>query len=80
VPVIASKIAGIPEVVRHQKTGMLVRPKDVKAMTKYMLALTQDQELHRRLQDNAERQIHRRMDKQKQFRRFRQQFRKALGS
>jgi glycosyltransferase involved in cell wall biosynthesis len=36
-PVISTNHAGIPDVVLHQKTGILVAEKDVKAMSQAMI-------------------------------------------
>jgi glycosyltransferase involved in cell wall biosynthesis len=48
VPVIASKIGGIPEFVVHEKTGFLFTPGDGVALGKYIRELAEDPELHAR--------------------------------
>ena len=48
-PVVATAVDGIPEVVRTGDTGLLVPPKDAEALAAALLALLQDRELARRL-------------------------------
>ncbi len=47
--VIASEVGGLPEVVEHQRTGLLVAPGDVDALAEAMIRLTLDPELRERL-------------------------------
>jgi glycosyltransferase involved in cell wall biosynthesis len=47
--VIASEVGGIPDAVRDQETGLLVRPGDVAALTEAMLALLSNPERRERL-------------------------------
>lgn len=47
VPVIASSIGGIPEVVEHGVSGLLTAPDDTAGMINNALRLLQDAELHR---------------------------------
>nr|WP_282434426.1 N-acetyl-alpha-D-glucosaminyl L-malate synthase BshA [Desulfosporosinus orientis] len=42
VPVVASKVGGLPEVVRHGKTGYLAEVGDVREMSKFVLELLTD--------------------------------------
>lgn len=42
VPVVASKVGGIPEVVKDQKTGILVPPSDVAAIAEAVISLLND--------------------------------------
>ncbi len=44
-PVIATKVGGIPYVVRDGETGFLVEPRDVNTLTEKMLLLLQDEQL-----------------------------------
>lgn len=46
-PVIASNVGGIPEVVRDQECGLLVEPGDDKALAEAIVTLTHDTELRR---------------------------------
>ena len=45
IPVIASNIGGLPEVVVHQKTGFLFTPKNVDELSNYMETLIKDENL-----------------------------------
>ena len=49
VPVIASGVGGIPEVVEHGKTGMLAPPRDVDLMARYALELLTDREKYKKM-------------------------------
>ena len=48
-PVVASTTGGAPEAVAHEKTGLLVPPRDPEATTHAIARLLADNELHRRL-------------------------------
>jgi glycosyltransferase involved in cell wall biosynthesis len=47
VPVVTSRIAGLPEVVEHEKTGLLVPPGDPTALADAIIRLLEDEELRR---------------------------------
>jgi len=49
VPVVATRVGGIPEVVQHGETGYLAELGDVDTMAEYALQIVQDPELGRRL-------------------------------
>ena len=44
-PVVASAIGGIPEVIRHEETGLLVQPRDVKNLATSMIQVLSDPDL-----------------------------------
>ena len=48
-PVVASKAGGIPDVVAHERTGLLVPPRDPRALAQALLRLARDPELAREL-------------------------------
>ena len=52
-PVVASAVGGIPEVVRDGETGLLVPPGDVAALTTALDRLAADPELRARLAAGA---------------------------
>lgn len=52
-PVVASRIGGIPELVRHGVTGLLFEPGDVAELTSHLHMLLGDAELRRRLGEQA---------------------------
>jgi glycosyltransferase involved in cell wall biosynthesis len=80
VPVIATRLAGIPEVIRHRKTGMLITPKKVSLITRSLFDLWQNERLYLSVKERAADFIDARMDKDKQFRRFREHFRTLIKS
>ncbi len=50
-PVITTNIGGLPEVVRHEDTGLLVPPRDIGALAKAILRLYQEPALRLKLAD-----------------------------
>ncbi|RED99519.1 glycosyltransferase family 4 protein [Marinoscillum furvescens] len=57
VPVIAFDTGGIPELISHEKTGLLCPAEDLKSMISYSLQLTDHQELRQSLVKNARNQV-----------------------
>ena len=53
VPVIASAVGGLPEVIQHGETGFLYAPEDLQAMADTGVRLLQDAELHARIARTA---------------------------
>lgn len=53
VPVVATDVGGIPELVRHEDTGLLVPPHDVKALAGAVVRLLDDAPLAARLSARA---------------------------
>lgn len=49
IPVVASRVSGIPELVRHDETGLLVDPDDPEALAEALARLLEDQGLSQRL-------------------------------
>jgi len=64
VPVIASDVGGIPEVIEHGKTGYLAPVGDVAAMSEYAIRLLQDEAQHARFSADARAQARQRFDYQ----------------
>jgi glycosyltransferase involved in cell wall biosynthesis len=54
IPVVASGAGGIPEIVEHERTGLLVPPDDPKALAEAIVRLLDDPQLRERLVDAAE--------------------------
>jgi glycosyltransferase involved in cell wall biosynthesis len=60
--VIASNVGGIPELIEHGKTGLLVNPKDVVGLTDALNLLTEDAAYRRQLATNGRRSAVEQMD------------------
>jgi glycosyltransferase involved in cell wall biosynthesis len=48
-PIVGSNVDGIPEIVTHEKTGLLVEPKDAEGLARAILELLQDRDKAQRL-------------------------------
>ena len=59
VPVVATDVGGFAEVVDHERTGLLVMPKDTDAMAQATLRILNDQKLARQLVDGARQKLER---------------------
>ena len=57
IPVIATRVGGIPDIVEDGQTGLLIPPKDAKAIVQAIEALYQDPDYRRRLAANARSQL-----------------------
>jgi len=53
VPVVASRVGGLPEVIEHGVTGFLHEPADVDGMSQSAIALLTDRQLHQRIAEVA---------------------------
>ncbi len=56
-PIVATRVGGLPEVVRHGRSGILVPPGDENALIESVLSLTHDDEQRRKLGLEARRFI-----------------------
>jgi glycosyltransferase involved in cell wall biosynthesis len=56
-PVVATNISGIPELVEHGVNGLLVPQRNIKALAGALALLLQDPDLRSRLGENARRTI-----------------------
>lgn len=52
-PVVATTVGGIPEVIDHGQTGLLVPPRDSGALAEAVISLLQDRETRRRMGQRA---------------------------
>jgi glycosyltransferase involved in cell wall biosynthesis len=57
VAVVTSRIAGLPEVVEHGKTGLLVPPGDPSALADAIIRLLEDDRLRRSMGDAGRRRV-----------------------
>lgn len=67
-PVVATRIGGVPEVVEHGVTGVLVAPGDVPALAEALTTLLQDAALRRRYGAAGRRRVETRFDQQRLIR------------
>ena len=58
VPVVASRVGGLPEVIEHERSGFLHPPEDLEAMAHSAIHLLTDQALHGRIAATARRTVH----------------------
>jgi len=56
-PVVATAVGGLPEIIEHGRTGLLVPPRDEGALADAVIRLLQDSRLRRQLGANAKRKI-----------------------
>jgi len=59
IPVVASRLSGIPELVEDEQTGLLTPPRDAKALADAIERLLRDAPLRRRLADAGRRRVQR---------------------
>ncbi len=60
VPVVASRVGGLPEVIAHGESGFLHAPSDLDGMARSAVRLLTDRGLHRRVTDAARAAVHER--------------------
>lgn len=69
-PVVASRLAGVPEVVKEERTGYMVEPGNSTQLTDAVVKLWSDRDAYRDMAQNARQLIASRFDKKQQFRAF----------
>ena len=52
-PVVASDIGGIPEIIQHEKNGILVEPENIDALTAALRRVLSDSNLRRMIAENG---------------------------
>jgi L-malate glycosyltransferase len=60
VPVVASRVGGLPEVIAHEETGFLHALEDLDGMAQSAIRVLTDEKLHRRITSAARRTVHER--------------------
>ncbi len=79
VPVIASEVGGIPEIVEHGKTGYLIPPKDSEAIADAVKHVLHNKEEIRIITDNAQKMILENFDRRKNAEQFIDLYRNVLN-
>jgi glycosyltransferase involved in cell wall biosynthesis len=59
VPAVASRVGGIPDVIEHQVSGLLVEPGEPRALAQAIVAILTDEALRTRLREAAHREVKR---------------------
>ena len=65
IPVISTRITGIPELIDHQENGLLATPGDVTELAEQLISLLGDSSLRRKLGSLGRRQVALRYNLQK---------------
>jgi glycosyltransferase involved in cell wall biosynthesis len=79
-PVIATGVSGIPELVEHERNGLLVEPDDPEALAAALIRLHEDRELAARLSDAARVTVRERFDGARHAQRLARLFEEALAT
>lgn len=77
-PVVASAAGDIPQVVRHELTGLLVRPGDAGALAEAVQRLLEDEALAARLAEQGRRLVEQEFSRQKMVEQTERVYEKAL--
>ena len=80
VPVIASDLGGVAEVVLDGKTGLLVKPGGVAELTRAIDTLWSDQATYKKMGEEGRRLVQSKFDRVSQFDKFRVHFQSYLGA
>jgi glycosyltransferase involved in cell wall biosynthesis len=64
-PAVATSVGGVPDVVRHEVTGLLVPPRDPVAVAAQLLTLLEDPEGARRMGDEGARWVRTRFSQER---------------
>ena len=57
IPIISSKLGGIPDVVTDKETGLLVKPEDEEALTDAIIFLLENEDIARKMGNNGKRKV-----------------------
>jgi L-malate glycosyltransferase len=79
VPVVASRVGGLPEVIDHGVTGFLHAPDDIEAMAESAIALLEDDDLQKRMAAEAKRTAFARFSSEIIVPRYEQYYLELLG-
>lgn len=77
-PCIATRAGGMPDVVTHGENGLLIEPRDPKALAAAILRLAADPELQRRFRENGPRIAEERFSAERMVERYVETYRQTL--
>ncbi len=80
VPVVASKVGGLPEIIEDNVNGLLVPPEDVGACREAILKLAADRQLRQRMGQAGQQMAREKYDFEKCLDRMEEVYRRAMGS
>ena len=79
IPVISSRMAGVPEVVKNGETGFMVEPGNKDELSAAIINLCSDVAILKQMGKNGRRMMEEKFDKRVQFAEFLQYFHKVTG-
>ncbi|MBU0753839.1 MAG: glycosyltransferase family 4 protein [Planctomycetes bacterium] len=79
-PVIGSEVGGIPEIIEHEKTGLLVPPRDPQALAAAVVRLLEDRALAQRLAQAGRQKVEKQFSIQSMVIGNRKVYEKLLGN
>lgn len=80
IPVVSSRMAGVPEVVKNGETGFMVEPGNKDELSAAIVNLCSDVAVLKQIGKNGRRMMEEKFDKRVQFAEFLQYFHKITGS
>ena len=80
VPVLGSRIGGLPEVIEHEKTGFLCAPNDVDCMKAIVLALFKDEGARRQIGQAARERAERLFNRDRVVAQYMDVYTRLLGA
>jgi N-acetyl-alpha-D-glucosaminyl L-malate synthase BshA len=80
VPVVGSRIGGLPEVIQHEETGFLCDPNDVDCMKAIVLGLLKDEPLRRQIGKAARERVERLFNRDRIVAQYVDAYERVLGA
>ena len=78
-PVVATRTGGVPDLVQHERTGLLVPPKDPEALADGIVRMLGDEPLRQRLADAAKASVYESFTATKMVEAMEEVYRRILG-
>jgi glycosyltransferase involved in cell wall biosynthesis len=79
VPIVATRVAGVPDVIQEQENGLLVNPKDPQALAAAIGQLTRSPSLRQRLGAAARATVEQRFSFEERMKQMRQIYESVLS-